>query len=99
MHYLDFVGSLAQPLADLFGDHHRAMLPARTSEADGQIALPFPDIMRQQVHQQIRNPADEFLRLRKRPDVLRNPRMPSSQRPELRHKMRIRKEAHIEYQI
>ena len=62
---LDFVRGLAQPLAYFFRDHHRAVLPAGAAEADGQIALPFADVVRQKVDQQVRDTADEFLGLRK----------------------------------
>src|SRR5882724_7313108 len=36
MHDLHPIPRLAQQLADVFGDHHAAMLAARASEADGQ---------------------------------------------------------------
>src|SRR5208282_6829283 len=70
VHNFDFVACFQQSLADIFGNHHRAMLSARASEADGQVALALANVVRQQVDQQFRDAVDELLRLWKRPDVL-----------------------------
>ena len=58
------VARLAQQLADVFGDHHRAMLAACASETDGQVTFSFVNVMRKQVDQQFRDAADEFPGLR-----------------------------------
>ncbi len=53
MHNLHAVSSFVQALADFLGDHHRTMLAAGAAKADGEIALAFVDVVRQQVNQQI----------------------------------------------
>jgi hypothetical protein len=55
---LGAVAGVSQVFINLLGDHHRAMMAARASESDRQIALPFANIMRQQVNQQIGNALD-----------------------------------------
>src|SRR5208282_1605893 len=99
MHDLHFVSRFPQPFAYILGDHHRAVLSAGASEADGQVALALADVVRQQVDQQFRDAVNELLRLRKRPDVFGDAGMPSRQPAELRYEMRIREKAHIEYQV
>src|ERR1700687_1701974 len=89
MRDLHFVSRFPQPLADIFGDHHRAVLSAGTSEADGQVALSLANVVRQQVDQQFRDAVNELLRLRERSDVFGDPRMPSRPPTKLRHEMRI----------
>ena len=46
MHHLHAITRFAQPLAHVFRNHHRTMLPAGATETDRQIALSFPDIVR-----------------------------------------------------
>src|SRR5450755_4062686 len=70
MHDLHFVSRFAQPLVDICGDHHRAMLTAGTPKADSQIALALANVVRQQIDEKFRDAVDELLRLRKRADVL-----------------------------
>src|SRR5260370_14468338 len=84
MRDLHFVSRFPQPLADIFGDHHRAVLSARTSEADGQVALSLANVVRQQVDQQFRDAVNELLRLRERSYVFGDPSMPSRQSTKLR---------------
>ena len=73
VHNFHLESSPSQPLAYLLGDHHRPVLPARTSKADRQVALALANVMRQQIHQQVRNAIDELFRLRKRSYVLGPP--------------------------
>src|SRR6202049_2115097 len=99
VHDLDPVSRLPEVLAYLFRDHYRAMLTTRAAEADRQIALAFVDVVGQQVNQQFGDALDEFLGLRKRANVFGHARMPSGERAELGHKMRIGEEADVEDQI
>src|SRR5438270_13141121 len=75
------------------------MLSAGTSEGDRQIAFAFPNVMRHQVNQQLRDAIDELLRLRKLADIGSDLGMLAGQRPKLRNEMWIRQEAYIENQI
>src|SRR5215470_3987219 len=99
MHHFHFISTLPQSLPDVFGNHDRAMLPSGAAETDRQIALSLANVMREEVDEEIRDATDEFLRLRKRPDVLGDTRMPSCQRPELGYKVRIGQEANVEHQV
>ena len=65
MHDLHPVSRFVQALADLLRDHDRTMLAAGAAKADGQIALAFVDVVRQEIDQKIGNPQNKFLRLRK----------------------------------
>ena len=65
MHYLHPVLRFAQTFAHLFRDHDRAMLAAGTAEGDGQVALAFLNVVRQQIDEQLRDALDEFLGLGK----------------------------------
>ena len=60
-----FVSCAAQPLADIFGNHHRAVLTPGTTETDGEVALALMNVVGQQVDQQVGDAADELLGLRK----------------------------------
>jgi hypothetical protein len=53
MRNLHFVSRFSQSLADIFGDHYRAMLSAGASEADRQVALALANVVREQVDQQV----------------------------------------------
>ena len=61
MGYLGFEPGLRQALAKLVGDHHAAMMAAGAAERNGEIALAFLDVVRQQVDQQIGDTLDELL--------------------------------------
>src|ERR1700722_5016780 len=75
------------------------MLPARATEADSEIALALVNVVGKQIYEQFRDAADEFLGLRKGPDVFGDSRMPSREGAKLRHKMRVRQKAHVEHQV
>src|SRR5205807_1717056 len=51
MYHFHPVARLAQRLADIFRDHHRAMLAPGAAEGNRQVAFPFTDVMRQEVDQ------------------------------------------------
>ena len=99
MHDFHPVSCLVQPLSHFFCHHHRTVLAASAAKRNRQITLAFVNIVRQQINQQLGNAGNEFLRLRKRPDVFSHARIASTERPEFRYKMRIRQKAHIENQI
>src|SRR5579872_5641200 len=82
MQHFHPIPCLPKALTNIFGDHHRAMLPAGAAERDREIAFSFPNIVRQQVNQQLRNPLDELARLRKRANVFCDLRITASKRPE-----------------
>src|SRR5215467_7708303 len=75
------------------------MLAAGAAEADGQVALAFADVVRNQVHQQGGDTVNEFLCLGKRADVFRHLGVASRQMAELRNKVGIGQEAHVEEQV
>src|SRR5690242_7105033 len=85
----DFISRSCQLFLDLFGDHHRAVLPAGAAEADGQVALSFADVVRQQIDQQLADAGNKFPSLGKRADVLGDLGVASGEGPQLRDKMRI----------
>src|SRR5271166_1186294 len=99
MHNFDAVSSASEMLAYLLGDQNGAMLAARATKSYGQIALPFVDVVRKKIHQQIGDARDELLRLRERPDVFGDSGMSPRQRTKLRHEVRIGQKAYIEYEI
>src|SRR6478736_587164 len=90
------VSSAAEVLTDIFGNHHRPMLASGTAEGDGQIALAFVNIMRQQVDQQVGDAGNKFLRLRERANVFGDAGMAPSQRAKLGYEVRVGEKADIE---
>ena len=56
----------------LFGNHHGAVLAARATDPNRQIALALFYVMRQQEREQIGDPVQRFLRLGERTNVLRH---------------------------
>src|SRR6266478_2871965 len=93
------VSGLAQVLARVFGDHHAAVPTAGAAEADGQVALPFLYIVRQQIDQEVRDAGDEFLRLGERADEPGDARVAAGQGAELGNEMRVGQEADVKDQI
>ena len=53
MHHLHPVLRGTQTFGHIFGDHDGAVLAAGATEGDGQIALAFMNVMRQQVDEQV----------------------------------------------
>ena len=64
MHDFHPISGLPQMFAHLFGNHDGTVLAASAAEGDGQVALPFMNVVRQQVHQKIGDARDELLSLR-----------------------------------
>src|SRR5271166_4713768 len=96
VHNLHPVSCFVQAFAHLLGDHHGAVLTACTTEADREVALALMDVVRQQVHQQIRDTPDKFLRLRERPNVFGHARVAAGERSKLRYEVGVRKKANVE---
>src|SRR5580692_5793963 len=84
---------------DYFCERHGTVPPARASQRNREIALPFTNVKGDQVRQQTFDPAQEFSRLRKRSDVARHLRIFPAEGPQLRHEVRVRQKSHIEDQI
>src|ERR1035438_8710365 len=99
MDHLYVVPRFGQPFLDLFGNQYRAVLASGAAERDGEVALAFANVMRDQVNQQLRNPRDKFLGLREGQDVARHLRVAPGERTELRNKVGIGQEAHVEHQV
>ena len=99
MYHLHPVARFSEVAADLFGNHHGTMLASSAAETDGQIALPFFDVVRQQINQKIGDTLDKLARLRKRANVFSHARISSGERAEFGHEMRIGEKAHVEEQI
>jgi len=64
MIYLHAIAGAPEALVDLLGNHHRAVMAASAAERDSEIALAFPNIVRQEVDQQVGDALDELRRLR-----------------------------------
>jgi len=75
VHDFHAVVRMAKVFANFFGDHDLTGLAACATKGDGQIALAFVDVMRQQVDEQIGDARDELAGLRKRADVLGDARI------------------------
>src|SRR5260370_631475 len=69
MSYLGFETRVRQGAADFIGNHYRAMPSPGTAERDGQVALSFAYIVRQEIDQQVCNTTHKFRSLRERADV------------------------------
>src|SRR5947209_9703961 len=74
-------------------------MTAGTAERDGQIALPFLDVMREQIYEELRDTLDELHRLREGADVACHLRMPSAELLELRDVVGIGQESDIEHEV
>src|SRR6266850_1719254 len=99
MIYLGPVARSAEALMNLLGDHHRAMMAARASEGDREIAFAFPDVVRQQINQQVRDALDKLDSLRERPDIARYLGIASGELLERRNVIGIGQEPDIENQV
>jgi hypothetical protein len=93
------VSGLAEGLADIFGNHNGAMLATGAAEGNGEITLPFANVVRQEIDEEFGDPINEFLGLRERPNVLGYLRITASQGPEFRDEVRVREKAHIEHEV
>src|SRR6266851_3249881 len=99
MDHLHPISRLPQVSADVSGNNDRTMLSPSATETNGQVALAFMDVVRQQVNQQIGDALDEFLGLGERADILRHARVASCQRAKLWHKVRVGQEPHVKDEV
>ncbi len=90
------VSRILQPQRQLFRHHHTAMLAAGAAKGHRQVALPFLNIVRQQVEHQVRHPFKKLHRLRKAAHILSHLGILARLVAKLRHKVRIGQKANIE---
>jgi hypothetical protein len=72
---------------------------ARASEPDRQIALPLADVVRDQVHEQVRDALNKLRRLREGANVARHRGVPSGKFRELRYVIGIGQEADVKHEV
>src|SRR5579859_3940891 len=89
----------SQQLFYFFRNKDGAMLASSAAKANGQIALAFAHIMRDQIDQQRGDAVNKFLCLWERPNILRDLRMSSGIRAKRWDEVWIRQKAHIKQQI
>src|SRR4051812_43536078 len=99
MRYLDLVSTRCEVFTHLIGDHHGPVMAACAPESDGQIALSFPDVMRQQINQKIRDPLYKLAGLRERANITRHRRVSAGQLFESWNVVRVRQKTDVEHQI
>src|SRR5215470_18727018 len=75
------------------------MLSPRTAKSNGQIALSFPDVMRNQIGKQAFDAAQKLAGLRKRANVLADFGVGAVVRTQARNEMWIGKKAHVKDEI
>src|SRR5580698_8945741 len=74
-------------------------MAARASESDGEIALALPNVVRQQIDEQIGDLFDELAGLRKRADVASDGGILPGELLELRNGIGVGQEANVEDEI
>src|SRR5947209_5757969 len=94
-----FISGPVQPFLDIAGHHDGPMMASRATESDGQIALAFADIMRDQIQQQVRDPIHKFHGLGKGSDISSHARMPARELLERRNVIRVWQKTDIEHQV
>ena len=99
MNDLYAISGVAKVLADFFGDHDGAMLSAGAAEGDRQVALPFVNVVRQQVDEQVGDARDELASLREGANVLGDARVASCKRTELGDEVRVGQKSDIEDEV
>src|ERR1700683_5839902 len=99
MHNFHTITGAPKMFAYLLGDHDGTVLSAGTAERNGQIALAFMNVVREQVDEQIGDARDELPTLGKRANVFGDARIASRQRPELGYEVRVRQEAHVKDEV
>src|SRR5215472_9058514 len=75
------------------------MLPARTTEADGQVTFALMNIVRQKIDQKLRDALNKFHRLGEGPNVLCHSRVASGERSKFRYKVWVGQEANVKDQV
>src|SRR4029077_19851882 len=79
--------------------HNGAMAATGAADRDGEVALAFTDVMRNQINQQAFNAFQKFGGLRKGANVVANLGIEPGVLAQLGHEVRIRQKAHIEDEI
>src|SRR5664279_122413 len=99
MRRLNAVAFLTQPLAHLFRNHHGAVLPSGAPKRDGEITLPFRNIVGQKEEQHVSSSLQKLGGLRELPDVGCDLWVLACKAAEFRDEMRIRQKTHVEDKI
>src|SRR4029077_18147217 len=84
---------------DFLSDHHGAMLSAGAAEGNRQVALPFVNVMRKQVDEQVGDAGEELGSLWERTNVFGDTRVAPCKRTELGDEVRVGQKADVEDEI
>src|SRR5207244_5616640 len=90
---------VGEAFAELFGEDDAAVAAAGAADRDGEIALSFRAILRNQESEHRFEAREEFLCLRSLEDPLRHARIGSGMRLEALDEIGIRQEANVEDQV
>src|SRR5690606_2488878 len=99
MRYCHIVIFLSKNFVDLIGYDDRAVTPARTSDADGQISFAFAPAKRQQIQKQIDKTANCFFDLVIFIQIFYYLRIFARERTNAPVKIRVRQMPNIEHQV
>src|SRR6267378_4074531 len=99
MHDLGRVPAAVQRLVHRFRQHDRTMAPPGASKGDRQVALPFPDIVRNQIGQQALDAPQELSGLRKGADITGDARVAPRKLAQFGNEMRIRQKTHVKDEV
>src|SRR5579884_939141 len=91
------ITTLLQIGANFLGHGHRAMPSSRAAQCDGEITLPFANVVRNQVSEEAFDAAQELPCLRKGFDIARHFRILAAEGTQPLHEMRIGQEANIKH--
>src|ERR1017187_10519744 len=90
------VAGFLQPLAHFLGHHYAAVLAAGAPKAHGEVAFPLMHVVGQQVKHQFSYPLQKLPALREPAHIRGHLGVNPGEFAELRHKMRIGQEPHVE---
>ena len=76
---LDPIALFSEALGHFFGDSNGAVLASGAAECDGEVALSFLDVMRQQKEKHLGDAVEELLRLREVADICGDFGMPAGE--------------------
>src|SRR6185369_3189399 len=99
MAHADGVPVAGQLLRHRVRDHHRAVAAARAPDADGEVALPFPDVARNHVGEEVVQLLDEARGVRLALHVADDGRMVPGEGLEGRYEVRVGQEAGVEHEV
>ena len=89
----------AQPFLQRLGDRDRPVPAAGAADADGQVGLPFGDVLRDQELQQVQRVLQEVGGRLRPVQEAAHFLIAAGVRPQRRHEMRVRQEPHVEQQV